>query len=57
MESPTTKPDELATPLDLLLTSATRSFARRMMPDATWARRNPALIRMGFPRRKRLNNK
>src|SRR6202048_3862642 len=38
MASPTTKPDELAAPLDLLLTSATRPFARRMMPDATWAR-------------------
>jgi polyhydroxyalkanoate synthase subunit PhaC len=38
MAIPTTKPDELATPLDLLLTSATRPFARRMMPDATWAR-------------------
>ena len=30
--------DELATPLDLLLTSATRPFVRRMMPDAAWAR-------------------
>src|SRR5271163_1241780 len=38
MAIPTTKPDELATPLDLLLTSATRPFASRMMPDATWAR-------------------
>src|SRR6201993_1393625 len=45
--SPTTKassspppnpPDELAAPLDLLLTSATKPFARRMMPNATWAR-------------------
>ncbi|ETW23045.1 PHA/PHB synthase family protein [Mycobacterium gastri] len=35
---PTTAPDELAAPLDLLLTSATRPFASRMMPDATWAR-------------------
>lgn len=33
-----TKPDELAAPLDLLLTSATRPFARRMMPNAVWAR-------------------
>jgi polyhydroxyalkanoate synthase len=33
-----TKPDELAAPLDLLLTSATRPFASRMLPDATWAR-------------------
>ncbi len=32
------KPDELAAPLDLLLTSATKPFASRMMPDATWAR-------------------
>src|SRR6478609_7263909 len=45
MESPTTKPDELATPLDLLLTSATRSFARRMMPDATWARLGVSLAK------------
>src|SRR5271155_4725727 len=30
--------DELATPLDLLLTSAPRPFVRRMMPDAVWAR-------------------
>jgi polyhydroxyalkanoate synthase subunit PhaC len=30
--------DELAAPLDLLLTSATKPFASRMMPDATWAR-------------------
>lgn len=35
---PTTAPDELAAPLDLLLTSATRPFASRMTPDATWAR-------------------
>jgi polyhydroxyalkanoate synthase len=33
-----TKPDELAAPLDLLLTSATKPFANRMLPDATWAR-------------------
>jgi polyhydroxyalkanoate synthase len=32
------KADELAAPLDLLLTSATKSFASRMMPNATWAR-------------------
>lgn len=38
MASPATKPDELAAPLDLLLTSATRPFARRVMPDATWSR-------------------
>ncbi len=30
--------DELAAPLDLLLTSATKPFAGRMMPNATWAR-------------------
>jgi polyhydroxyalkanoate synthase subunit PhaC len=29
---------ELAAPLDLLLTRATRSFASRMMPNRTWAR-------------------
>src|SRR6201984_2892029 len=34
----TTRVDELAAPLDLLLTSATKPFARRMMPNATWAR-------------------
>ncbi|KAA1251411.1 alpha/beta fold hydrolase [Mycobacterium simiae] len=33
-----TKPDELATPLDLLLTSATRPFVNRMLPNTTWAR-------------------
>jgi polyhydroxyalkanoate synthase subunit PhaC len=36
--NPTTSPDELAAPLDLLLISATRPFARRMMPNSTWAR-------------------
>jgi poly[(R)-3-hydroxyalkanoate] polymerase subunit PhaC len=35
--NPTTAPDELAAPLDLLLTSATKPFASRMMPNATWA--------------------
>src|SRR6202035_1075042 len=34
----TAKVDELAAPLDLLLTSATKPFASRMMPDSTWAR-------------------
>jgi polyhydroxyalkanoate synthase subunit PhaC len=34
----TTNPDELAAPLDLLLISATRPFARRMTPNASWAR-------------------
>ena len=37
-KEPTAKVDELAAPLDLLLTSATKPFASRMMPDATWAR-------------------
>lgn len=32
------KADELAAPLDLLLTSATKPFASRMMPNAAWAR-------------------
>lgn len=36
--SATIKPDELAAPLDLLLTSATRPFVNRMMPNAAWAR-------------------
>ena len=35
---PAAKADELAAPLDLLLTSATKPFASRMMPNATWAR-------------------
>jgi polyhydroxyalkanoate synthase len=38
MATPTIKPDELAAPLDLLLSSATRPFARRMMPNTAWAR-------------------
>ena len=38
MATSSNTPDELALPLDLLLTSATRPFVRRMMPDATWAR-------------------
>lgn len=37
-KDPTTKVDELAAPLDLLLTSATKPFVSRMMPNATWAR-------------------
>jgi polyhydroxyalkanoate synthase subunit PhaC len=37
-KDPTTRVDELAAPLDLLLTSATKPFASRMMPNATWAR-------------------
>ncbi|MGO9099865.1 MAG: poly(3-hydroxyalkanoate) polymerase, partial [Mycobacterium sp.] len=35
---PVAKADELAAPLDLLLTSATKPFASRMMPNAAWAR-------------------
>jgi polyhydroxyalkanoate synthase len=34
---PAVKADELAAPLDLLLTSATKPFVSRMMPDATWS--------------------
>jgi polyhydroxyalkanoate synthase subunit PhaC len=45
MATPTTKPDELAAPLDLLLISATRPFTRRMMPDATWARLGVSLAK------------
>jgi poly[(R)-3-hydroxyalkanoate] polymerase subunit PhaC len=36
--NPVAKAEELAAPLDLLLTSATKPFASRMMPNATWAR-------------------
>src|ERR1700758_5442914 len=45
MATPTTQPDELAAPLDLLLISAARPFARRMMPDATWARFGASLAK------------
>ena len=45
MATPTTKADELAAPLDLLLISAARPFARRMMPDATWARLGVSLAK------------
>jgi polyhydroxyalkanoate synthase subunit PhaC len=45
MATLTTKPDELAVPLDLLLISAARPFARRMMPDATWARLGVSLAK------------
>ena len=38
------KADELAAPLDLLLTSATKPFASRMMPNATWARFGANLV-------------
>lgn len=45
MAPPTTKPDELAAPLDLLLTSATKPFVGRMMPDASWSRFGVSLAR------------
>jgi poly[(R)-3-hydroxyalkanoate] polymerase subunit PhaC len=45
MATPKTIPDELAAPLDLLLISATRPFARRMMPDATWGRLGVSLAK------------
>jgi polyhydroxyalkanoate synthase subunit PhaC len=45
MATPATKPDELAAPLDLLLISAARPFARRMMPNATWARFGASLAK------------
>ena len=38
MATPMTRADELAAPLDLLLTSASRPFVSRMLPNATWAR-------------------
>jgi polyhydroxyalkanoate synthase subunit PhaC len=37
MATTTRRADELAARLDLLLTSATRPFVSRMMPDATWS--------------------
>jgi polyhydroxyalkanoate synthase len=45
MATPATKPDELAAPLDLLLISAARPFARRMIPNATWAHFGASLAR------------
>ncbi len=45
MATQTPKPDELAVPLDLLLTSATKPFASRMMPDDTWTRFAAGLAR------------
>lgn len=45
MPTSDTRPNELAAPLDLLLTSATQSFTRRMMPDAIWARFGKKLAR------------
>lgn len=38
MTNPPKSPDELAAPLDLLLTNSTRGFAGRMTPDHSWAR-------------------
>ncbi|OBH32515.1 poly(3-hydroxyalkanoate) polymerase [Mycobacterium sp. E1715] len=38
MVTQTARAEELAAPLDLLLTSATKPFAGRMMPDDTWTR-------------------
>src|ERR1700756_3362523 len=45
MATPTIKPDELAAPLDLLLSSATRPFARRMMPNDASARFGASLAK------------
>jgi polyhydroxyalkanoate synthase subunit PhaC len=45
MVTQTAKADELAAPLDLLLSNATKPFASRMMPDATWARFGANLAR------------
>ncbi|MEB3071303.1 PHA/PHB synthase family protein [[Mycobacterium] vasticus] len=38
MATTTTKPDELAVPLDLVLTSGAKPITRRIMPDAAWFR-------------------
>ncbi|HEU4361719.1 MAG TPA: alpha/beta fold hydrolase [Mycobacterium sp.] len=38
MATSATKADEVAAPLDLLLTSATQPFVSRMLPNTTWAR-------------------
>lgn len=45
MATTATKPDELAAPLDLLLTSATKPFTGRMMPNSTWARFGASLAK------------
>jgi polyhydroxyalkanoate synthase len=45
MATATTESDELAAPLDLLLTRPTRSFASRMTPNATWARFGASLAK------------
>ncbi|MEB3020025.1 PHA/PHB synthase family protein [[Mycobacterium] crassicus] len=38
MATTTTKPDELAVPLDLVLTSGAKPITRQIMPDAAWFR-------------------
>ena len=43
-----TIPDELAAPLDLLLTNSTRGVAARMLPDSSWTRLGVGLA--GRPR-------
>lgn len=45
MATQMTKPEELAAPLDLLLTSATKPFVSRMLPDATWSHFGASLAR------------
>jgi poly[(R)-3-hydroxyalkanoate] polymerase subunit PhaC len=45
MATTTRRADELAAPLDLLLTSATRPFVSRMLPDATWSHFGASLAR------------
>ncbi|OBG66699.1 MULTISPECIES: alpha/beta hydrolase [unclassified Mycobacterium] len=45
MATQTAKAEELAVPLDLLLTSATKPFASRMLPDDTWTRFAVSLAR------------
>ncbi|OBH87961.1 poly(3-hydroxyalkanoate) polymerase [Mycobacterium scrofulaceum] len=49
-------PDELAVPLDLLLTSATKPFASRMMPDATWTRMGVSLAKQPRPVARRIGS-
>ena len=44
MATSKTNPDELAAPLDLLLTSATKPVTSRMMPNGTWARFGANLV-------------
>ncbi|WP_241962192.1 PHA/PHB synthase family protein [Rhodococcus opacus] len=42
--STSTNPDELAVPLDLLLTNGTRGFAARMLPNRSWIRAARSLV-------------